>query len=463
MNYQTTKIFLILLLFSFNLIGCKSKKEIASTPDKEWKADIPEPNIYIEPETDSYEDEEYPEIRYEDHVYKSNINSVQLYIKDQPLSYPVVFLNDNKQLQLHFDDLDSKFHTYSYQLVHCNANWQPSGLVAQEFLEGFMSGFINDFQYSFNTLVRYMHYKIEFPNEEIRFKLSGNYIIKVFEDNNPEKLVITRRFFVVDQRVKINSDIHFATLARHRDYKQEIDFTLDLSLYPVTDPYLDLKVVLLQNRRWDNAVTNLKPLFVKTPQLVYNYEDDNLFDGGNEFRFFDTKDLRYQSLNVDGIQIMNNKTHVFILPEEPRSFKRYLSQQDINGRRLIKRDDSQDANRDADYMQTHFTLKREAPVYNGDVYVFGQLSDWQFQEKFKMKYVEVNNEYVVDVLLKQGYYNYSYVVLPKGSDKGDIAVIEGTHSETENDYYFFVYHRKQGEIYDRLVGFKTKNSNSSID
>ena len=114
-------------------------------------------------------------------------------------------------------------------------------------------------------------------------------------------------------------------------------------------------------------------------------------------------------------------------------------------------------------MQTHFTLKRQSPVYNGDVYVFGQLSDWKFQEKFKMKYVEVNNEYVLDVLLKQGYYNYCYMVLPKGSDKGDMAVIEGTHAETENEYYFFVYHRKQGEIYDRLVGFKTKNSNSSFD
>lgn len=452
--------FLILIV---GLWSCKPKKEVASNQAKEWKADLPEPNIYIEPEAGTFEEEILPEIKYEDYIYKSNINTVQLYIKDQPLSYPVLFLRDNKQLQLHFDDLDSKLHNYSYQLVHCNSNWEPSGLVSQEFLEGYMSGFINDYQYSFNTLVSYMHYKIEFPNEEIRFKLSGNYVIKVYEDNDPEKLVVTRRFFVVDQKIKINSNIHFATLARFRDYKQEVDFTLNLALYPVNDPYLDLKVVLLQNRRWDNAITSLKPLFVKTPELVYNYEDDNLFDGGNEYRFFDTKDLRYQSMNIDGIQIINKKTHVFILPEEPRSFTRYLSQQDINGMRLIKRDDSDNANRDADYMQTHFTLKRETPVHNGDVYLFGQMTDWRFQEQFKMKYVEVNNEYVADVLLKQGYYNYNYVVLPKGSKNGDMAVIEGTHSETENEYYFFVYHRKQGEIYDRLVGFKTKNSTRSID
>jgi hypothetical protein len=402
-------------------------------------------------------------IRYEDQVYKESIKTPQLYLKGEPLSFPVLFLNSNKQLELHFDDLDSEYHTYSYKIIHCNANWEPSGLSTQEYISGYFSGFIDNYEYSFNTLFSYIHYRLDFPNQEVSFTKSGNYIIKVYANNNEEDLLLTRRFFVVDQRLSIESNVHMATLARHRDYKQEVDFTINTQNYNIQDPYSDIQVVITQNRRWDNAIFDLKPLFVRTPELIYNYEDNNLFDGNNEFRFFDAKDLRYQSMNVDGVQIENGKTHLWVLPEEPRSFKRYYSQQDINGKRLIKRDQSTYQNREADYMVAHFTLKREAPVSSGDVYVFGELSDWQHKEAFKMEYVEVEKEYRLTTLLKQGYYNYMYSTLTPNAKKGDLSVIEGTHSETENDYYFFVYHRKRGEIYDRLVGYHKANSVKNLD
>lgn len=402
-------------------------------------------------------------VRYEDYVYKKNIKTPQLYVKGEPLSMPVLFMNGNKKLELHFDDLDSEFHTYSYKIVHCNANWEPSSLNPQEYISGYFNGFIEDYKYSFNTLFSYIHYKLEFPNQELTFTKSGNYIIKVYANNNEDDLLLTRRFFVVEQRLSIESNIHMATLARHRDYKQEVDFTINTQNYNIQDPYADIQVVLSQNRRWDNAIFNLKPLFVRTPELIYNYEDNNLFDGNNEFRFFDAKDLRYQSMNVDGVQIENGKTHLWVLAEEPRSFKRYYTQQDINGKRLIKRDQSNEQNREADYMLTHFTLKRETPVENADIYVFGELSDWQFKEDFKMEYVAVEKEYRLTTLLKQGYYNYMYATLASGKTKGDLSVIEGTHSETENDYYFFVYHRQRGEIYDRLVGFHQDNSVKELD
>ncbi|MEQ8623843.1 MAG: DUF5103 domain-containing protein [Vicingaceae bacterium] len=400
-------------------------------------------------------------LQYRDHVYKENIGTPQLFVKGDQMTYPVIFLGSGRQLELHFDDLSSEFQVYNYKYIHCNANWEPSGLTEQEYLSGFLNGFIEEYEYSFNTLFSYINYSLIFPNQETQFTLSGNYLLLVYANNDEEDLVLSKRFYVVDEKVSIKSSIKMATLARFRDYKQEIDFTLNHEGYNIQDPYADLKVVISQNRRWDNAIDDLKPLFVKTPELVYNYEDDNLFDGNNEYRFFDTKDLRYQSMNVDGIQIMDKKTHVYLLPEEPRSFKRYFFQQDLNGRRLIKRDESRDANREADYMLAHFTLKRAAKVPGGDVYVFGELSDWEFKDAFKMDYVEVNNEYVTTAKLKQGYYNYNYVFLPHGKNKGDMSVIEGTHAETENDYYFFVYHRQNGEIYDRLVGFDIKNSNAN--
>lgn len=413
-------------------------------------------------ETTSTQEENAGGIEYTNKIYKDNIKSVQLYPPGDPLSYPVVYLNDGRQLELHFDDLDKSYKTYAYDLIHCNANWEPSGLVVQEYLSGFFNSFIEDYQYSFNTLYPYIHYKLKFPNEEISFTKSGNYIIQVYVNNNKEDLILTRRFYVVDQKISIQSSVKMATLAKHRDYKQEVDFILNLNSYPVIDPYADLKVVISQNRRMDNAITNLKPLFVRTPELVYNYERENLFDGNNEFRFFDTKDLRYQAINVDGIQIIDGKTHVYLLTEEPRSYKQYFFQNDINGLRLIKRDDSRDANREADYIKTYFALKTDKKYEGGDLYVFGQLSEWQFQEEFKMEYVEVEGEYRCTALLKQGYYNYAYVFVPDGESKGDMSLVEGTHSATENDYFFLVYHRQQGEIYDRLVGFSkisTKDQN----
>tara|TARA_R110002096_G_scaffold169779_11_gene341596 strand:+ start:1627 stop:2958 length:1332 start_codon:yes stop_codon:yes gene_type:complete len=400
---------------------------------------------------------------YRDHVYKENIKSVQLYVQGDQMTLPIIFLNDQKRLELHFDDFETNYQVYNYKFIHCNADWQPSGLVTQEYISGFFDAFIEDYKYSFNTLFSYIHYSVSFPNEDIQFKLSGNYLLVVYANNDENDLVLSKQFHVVDKRISIETNIHMATLARHRDYKQEVDFTINHASYPIQDPYLDLKVIVAQNRRWDNAITNLKPLFVQTPKLVYNYEDNNLFDGNNEYRFFDAKDLRYQSMNIDRIQINDGKTDVFITPDEPRSHKRYYFQPDINGRYLIKNDIGSDSNREGDYMIAHFTLIRPNKVNGGDLYVFGELSDWEFKEEFKMEYDELNGQYKLKVKLKQGYYNYAYAFLPTGETKGDLSVIEGTHSETENNYYFFVYHRQNGEIYDRLIGFEVDNSSNTVE
>lgn len=404
----------------------------------------------------SVQEQEEVQIEYRDHTYRDNIKTVQLYRKDDQLSFPLLYLGSTDQLELHFDDLNTDYETYNYSIVHCNSNWEPSDLMETEYLSDFFDGFIEDYQYSINTLFPYIHYKVAFPNDQVKFKLSGNYLLKVYANNNEEELLLTKRFYVVEKRVTIESDIRMATLARHRDYKQEVDFTINHTNYPIQDVYADLKVIIMQNRRWDNAITDLKPLFIRSPELVYNYEDKNLFDGDNEYRFFETRNLRYQSLNIDGIQIMGGKTHVYLLPEEPRSFKRYLFGPDINGKRQINRENSPLSNREADYMLTHFNLKKEQPVPGGDIYVFGELSDWEYKPEFKMKYVEVNGAYELTTQIKQGYYNYSYAYLPNGETKGDLSTIEGTHSETNNDYYIFVYHRENGTIYDKLVGFEFK-------
>ena len=412
-----------------------------------------------ENKTNSTSEDQESKLQYRDHTYRENIKTVQLYRKDDQLSFPVLFLGSSEQLELHFDDLAADFETYTYTIVHCNANWEPSDLVVTEYLSDFFNGFIEDYEYSINTLFPYIHYKVAIPNNQVKFKLSGNYLLKVYANNNEEDLLLTKRFYVVEKRVNITSDIRMAALARYRDYKQEVDFTIDHGTYPIQDVYQNITVMISQNRRWDNAINNLKPLIIRSTELIYNFEDKNLFDGNNEYRFFETRNLRYQSMNIDGVQIMGGKTHVYILPEEPRSSKRYLFWPDINGKRQINRENSPLSNREADYMITHFKLVKENPVPGGDIYVFGELSDWEYKPEFKMNYVEVNGAYELTTTLKQGYYNYNYAYLPDGEEVGDLSTIEGTHSETNNDYYIFVYHRENGTIYDKLIGFEIKTIN----
>jgi len=412
-----------------------------------------------ENKTNSTSEDQESKLQYRDHTYRENIKTVQLYRKDDQLSFPVLFLGSSEQLELHFDDLAADFETYTYTIVHCNANWEPSDLVVTEYLSDFFNGFIEDYEYSINTLFPYIHYKVAIPNNQVKFKLSGNYLLKVYANNNEEDLLLTKRFYVVEKRVNITSDIRMAALARYRDYKQEVDFTIDHGTYPIQDVYQNVTVMISQNRRWDNAINNLKPLIIRSTELIYNFEDKNLFDGNNEYRFFETRNLRYQSMNIDGVQIMGGKTHVYILPEEPRSSKRYLFWPDINGKRQINRENSPLSNREADYMITHFKLVKENPVPGGDIYVFGELSDWEYKPEFKMNYVEVNGAYELTTTLKQGYYNYNYAYLPDGEEVGDLSTIEGTHSETNNDYYIFVYHRENGTIYDKLIGFEIKTIN----
>ena len=461
MNKRTFFLFIIscFIFCSSFIIGCNTSKlsDGSSNQDTTATATATDSRKIDE----SYYDENY--LRYEDFVYDDNIKTVLLYSNNDPLSAPILYLEDKDEfLTLSFDDLSAEYDNFSYQFIHCNADWEPSILQEQEYLFGFTNNYIDDYQYSFNTLRRYINYQLRFPNDMVQFKKSGNYILKVYRNNDPEDVIITKRFFVVEKRVAISLNIHPATLARYRDYKHEVDFVIDKIDWPILNPYNDLKILIRQNRRWDNAVSGLQPIFIKGNKLTYDYEDDNLFDAGNEFRRFNISSLEYQSINVDGIQYENNRTHVFVLPEEPRSHLRYYTQEDINGRRLVQRESSVESNVEADYARVHFTLKRDTPYFHGEVYVFGALSDWRLKEDYKMVYHYDENAYKIDVGLKQGYYDYVYAFKEHGENIADFSVVEGSHYETENNYEIFVYHRQTGDVYDRLIGYAEENSRGNL-
>ena len=397
-------------------------------------------------------------IRYDDFVYKKNIKTVQLRDESFELTKAILNLGSEEKLKLSFDDLDADLKNYSYTLIHCNYNWEPSDLMPNEFIDGFLDNSINDYRYSFNTLQKYTHYNVSFPNNSLRIIKTGNYILKVYQDNNPDNIVITRRFLVFQNKISIESNVVAASIIEDRLFKHEIDFKINYSGYQINNPYSDLKIILTQNNRWDNAKTNLKPVYVKDQELVYDYDEQNVFAGGNEFRFFDMRSIRYHSERIYSVKTDSAGNHVELFNDEKRSFKRYYSQSDMNGDFLIKIQEGNNSEVEADYCYVSFFLPYDAPLTDGNLYVFGTYNAWKCTNENLLHYNPARFGYECTLYLKQGYYNYEYVFLKDGDVAADETLIEGMHYDTENDYSIYVYHRQVGTFYDQLIGVKRLNS-----
>jgi len=391
-----------------------------------------------------------------DHIYKENIKTLQIHKEGWALSAPIIALNTADRIQISFDDLTSDIKNYSYTIVHCDANWRQSDIMPADYIEGFTDNKINDYTQSFNTLYQFIHYNLFIPNEDIKPKLSGNYIVKIYENYDSENIVAIKRFCISDNKIEIQAQVKQATLADLRSQYQEIDFSLFYNL-PVNDVFNDIKVVLTQNNRWDNAITGLKPLFIKDKELEYSYDEENTFLAGNEYRRFDLKSIRYQSDRIKGFSFEKPYYHVLLYDDENRHFKQYFSDKDLNGRYFIENSDAQNAATDADYVYVHFSLPYEEPLAS-DIYIFGALSNWNINEEYKMTYNVDLKKYEATILLKQGFYNYSYAYLDKQTNKVDETLLEGSHYETENDYIIYVYYKNISLRYDQLVGVKFLNT-----
>ena len=389
---------------------------------------------------------------YEDFIYHDNIKSVLFYRQGWEFSPPIIGLNSDERLILRFDDLDADFKNYSYTIIHFDATWNPSRLMPFEYIDGFNQDLITEYSFSRNTRVAFTHYYLEFPNANMRPKISGNYILKVFTDGNPDNVVLTQRFMVFEQGVSIDATIKQATDLNYRDTKQEIDFIVNTGQFRISNPFSELKVVITQNNRWDNAIYNLTPRRVEGNRLIYDFERENLFWGGNEFRNFDTRSLRYRSLRVQEISSEGLGWEVRLIPDRNRSVMRYTTDPDINGRFLVKTDDFPDDILESDYTWVYFSLPHNGALANAEIYIFGALTGWSFTEQNRMIFNSHTRRYEQRLLLKQGFYNYKYAVLRSGSNEADVAFFEGSHSVTENNYTILVYYRRPGDLYDSLIG-----------
>lgn len=399
-------------------------------------------------------------LRYDDYVYKPNIKTVQFHESSWEYAAPIINMGGGEQVELSFDDLDGDQKQYSITFVHCNADWTPSDLMVSEYLSGFFDINIINFTYAANTFQKYTHYSIFFPDQNVVFQKSGNYVMYVYVNGDKKDLVLSRRMLVYDNRVSILGTFRQPVGGDDQFNKQHLDFTISPGSYDMTNPFRDMKVVITQNNRWDNAVTNIKPTFINGNQFVFSLDDASTFNGGNEFRYFDVRSLRFLTERVKEIYRDDElRNHVILYPEQLRNRTPYLFYNDFNGNFLIRNRETQ-GNQDveADYVFVHFFLPYVTPEPKGNFYVMGRLTDWRMSRLSRMTYNYKRFGYELTLYLKQGFYNYEYVLSNDTGNSGDETVTEGNHWDTENDYCIFVYHRKFGTYYDQLIGFRRMNS-----
>ena len=407
----------------------------------------------IVPDTADFYSDNY--LRDDNHVYQKYIQAVEISRVGFDLADPIITLGSDEQFQVVFDDLHRNFTQYFYKVEHCNADWQKSEIWSNEYLEGNEEEQVENFEPSFNTRSTYTHYNFIFPNDRFILKKSGNYIVRVYsrDPSGNEINAFTRRFLVVDPKVSISATIGRAGTSDDYETKQEVDFTVNTAGFRIDAPYQDIKVVILQNWRWDIALTNLKPYMVRNDVLDYSFDNGtNLFDGNNEFRRFDLKSIKLLSEKVREITFDDTMYYAKLWDSEKRTFKEYTFDDDINGKFLLKTDDEPSVSNDGEYSIVKFFLPFDAPIVEGNLYVAGGFNCWQYTPENKMDYNYRRKGYEANILFKQGYYNYLYTMLPNNSKAGDATWIEGNHSQTRNNYTILVYHRSRGELYDELIG-----------
>lgn len=399
----------------------------------------------------SIEAQQY-DIQLDNQVYADGIASVQLLSSLDQLSDPVAVLGDT--FHLSFDDLNLEIRHLKFTFIHCTYDWQPSDLNPIEYIDGFMEEDITMYDHSFNTIEPYIHYQASFPTENISFTKSGNYVLYVYDDT-PDNPVLTRRFMVVESLpAKIVCDVHPAIDVNNRFTHQDVDFTVFTGGYRIRNPQQTVRATIQQNNRWDNAKFGLVYRSGSSSELHFNYMDgSNSFPGGSEFHTFDISTLRSNADHIVGISFVNRHNHAYVLQDEARPYEAYESRGNMNGRCYYR---NRDLNNDysEDYVFTHFTLKSAFPFTDGDVYVFGALTDWRLKKEAKLHYNKEFDFWETELMLKQGAYNYQYVFVPRGSDVIDATYIEGSHYETNNIYNIYVYFREEGTSYDRLIGYQ---------
>lgn len=392
---------------------------------------------------------------YENNVFKPEIKSVEFYNTKKEASFPIIILGSQEKVLLAFDNLMGGSKDYSYTIEHCDAEWNSSNLSTTEYLQSFSEDRITNYTYSSGTIQKYTHYELTLPNESIAPKIPGNYILKVYEDGDQSKLVLTRKLYVVSPKLSVLGQVVPSSDNSLRETNQKINFTINYGNLRVQNPAGEIRTLIMQNGRPETAVMNTQPTYINGTELIFNDVTQNDFPGGNEFRHFDTRSLKLNSERI--LKILRDRDtaySILMLTDPDMGQANYTFQYDLDGAFYILNQDGTDPRIDADYAHMFFTLNTKHTPDEGTPYLVGRFNSYQLDDRSKMTFDSNNNKFAIELFLKQGVYDYAYVWVDKATGKADITTLEGSHFETENNYQLLVYYKPAGARWEELVGYR---------
>lgn len=393
-----------------------------------------------------------------DSNWREDVKTVTLYKNGVEGERPVLVLGSEDRLLLRFDVLGAEVEGYRYKIQHCDSRWQVDELEPYEYMNGFEEGPINNYNSSFTTLTDYVNYYEYIPSQYSQFLISGNYVVTVTRQDEPDSVLLTRRFCVVEGSLKADVSVGVpydnvsiferrevdVALKENRDYRGSM-------LPPTLNPAY-FRVVVQQNGRTDN-MRELPFGGYESGVLCYRYKNENVFEGGNTFRYFDISNIRTAMYNVVQIEEYGGEWYAMLRPLEDRSGKSFITEQTLNGGMKVNVWDRTNKQTEADYVYVNFMLPMRNPFMNGSVHVVGELTQWKLDEGSRMEYDPEMQAYRLRLMLKQGYYAYQLLFVPKGESRGLTETLEGNHYEMPNDYRVYVYYRGLNDRYDRLVAY----------
>jgi len=400
--------------------------------------------------------------RLPDVVYMPNIKTVQLFQQNNQESLPIINLNSLDLLELHFDDLDGYPKNYYYSFELCNADWSPADLSPFDYIHGYQNQQLTEYRMSSVAMAKYVHYQTLLPDKNCTPTKSGNYLLKVYLDADTAQLAFTKRFYVLNSKIALNAQVQQTFNNQFYNSHQKIQLIVDAASLSLYNPQQQVNITILQNYRWDNAVTNIQPMFNRNNVLEYNGEEDALFPAGKEYRWADLRSFRFQSERIQSIDVNTKPFELYLRPDAARVRQGYLFRQDMNGWFDISTTESVNPWWQGDYANVHFTFVPDKnQLFEGkDVYISGALTGNNISADVKMKYNESKGVYEKTLLLKQGYYYYTYITKDANDSaaKPDATLTDGNAWETENSYSIFVYYRSLSGRHDELIAFRTINS-----